>query len=154
MHAYRDEAKARSAQLNKARDEIKRLYSMRDDMRKQLDEAAIALQAQEQGAVRELAVMKLRKRADEERHRNLLSKYEALKAELKACHEAAPQAASPHGKAMLSSTEHDSASEVAQAETEDEARRGVSQVRLNLGCWSWLLVCVPDSSQTQPPGML
>jgi hypothetical protein len=106
-------------------------------MRKQLDEAIVAQAAQEQGAVGELAKVKLRKTSLEDRLRALVAKCDGLKAELKVSQELNAAAAA---KATAEAQE-------AAAEEEAAKHRG-AQMRINLGCWSWVLVCLPASSQT------
>lgn len=64
-------------------------------MRKELDDQLVSFQAEELSAVKELASTKLAKKALEDKHRALLAKHEAAKAELKACREAQAKEAAP-----------------------------------------------------------
>ena len=100
-----------------------------------------------EGAVKDLASLKLRKRDLDERHRGLQHKHEALVArnsqlEAEARASAEEAAAARRGMAMEKAE--------AARRADADALAGKSQLGAHLGCFRCVLVCLPAAAQHQP----
>ena len=146
IKAVREEARHRSQQLGRAVAEVKKLRELTTNLSHQLDAAIAANVEGADGAVKELASLKLKKRDLDERHRTLHGKYEALAAkhadEAAARREQECQAAAAASAAAASAAEAERiAAQIGEAEA---AMAGRPQ--LSLGPWRCVLVCLPRNS--------
>ena len=150
VKAYRDEARKQASQLARAREEIKKLRGLREEMTRSLDAAVAAQDAAEESCAKELAVMKQKKTSVEDRYRYLRLRYEALKASSPELDGAPPPAAVATGPATEAEADVPSETEL-QAEDEASAQ-GARQVKLSFGCWQCFVVCLPQPSQSSKLG--
>ena len=160
VRAYREEARRQATQLARAREEIKKLRGLREEMTRAVDAAAAAQDAAEETCARELALMKQKKTAAEDRYRHLKVHYEALKTANPGRGTLAPAASAmveTQGAKAGTLSGPPSAAELGYEEDGDAAKHQARQVKVNLGCWQCFVVCLPsptNSAAANAGGML
>ena len=151
VRAYREEARRQATQLARAREEIKKLRGLREEMTRAVDAAAAAQDAAEETCARELALMKQKKTAAEDRYRHLKVHYEALKTANPGRGTLAPAASAmveAQGAKAGTLSGPPSAAELGYEEEGEAAKHQARQVKVNLGCWQCFVVCLPSPTNS------
>lgn len=149
VKAVRDEARHRAQQLGRANAEVKKLRELTTTLSHQLDSAIAANGQGADGAVKELATLKMKRRDLDERHRGLQAKFDALTAahaDLQAEKSTSEQTAAA---ATLAAECHAAEARRVASEMAAAAERMAGGPQVGIGPWRCLLVCLPAQQQEQ-----
>ena len=150
VKAYREQARKQASQLGRAREEIKKLRALREEMTRQLDAAIASQDEAETTCAKEITLMKARKTTVEERYRLLLARYDALKTEHDASAPAASKLANDAATSPLKDGKHGEGEATDRGESLDAeaeaAKQQARQWKLGLGPWQCFVVCLPATA--------